>query len=832
MRGLIPEFRIFSGLVPILFSLPAHAWPPTFGPEFTFTNPEILEVGNRNPTNAKSEINSAKLEQWRGVLVERCKQLGCEVRRTSDKHGAAHRVSFPDGWYFNISLDAAVLEVQTKPGTLEDFRARKELIQKEIFETARSIGIEPHKRAGQGHIHIDVDEAFGQDSRLLRNFFVDYSNHPELAWGALGNHLGNSPPVAALKPEQRKALIHALQEFDAHPGTHREFGDLIDRNVYTHGTVAEWGFPRHYQALRFAWNLNTIEMRGFRPQRSADEFVKELELIQGRIEHLKKVEGAIPFVNPPTHELPLKEVVTRFYGYVTESGLDWETYKTLLPPELVGIQPDTKRFPKPKLRNEAFDEVRDASGGLRERYRGVHEVYAGMSVIERRAFEAATFKESAGNRSLLPLPRLLSVEERDEIKKGVQQRARALQLLAEDVAKGNYERIEAFGLPRSIVKAALARSGETEAVKALMPEAIAFPYGPDLIRGPDGRYLVIEDNTGFVGGIGDSSYSREQLLRHQPAYRQFLEQDRGKSAVEILVEHLRKLAVPPDGELVMAVHPDMKVNNATLSSQLEKLGVRVIYGAKSELKVDAGGVFLNIDGVKRRVGLVLPKNYAIGGFATQTVPGLEEAARAGKVALGYQAGLEFLGDKEISPYVEKLIRGYLGEAPILGTPETHSLKLGQGADPALVEALTENREAYVLKQADGRGGSEVWIGKKTSSSEWRSLLKKAVKEPDSFIVQKFTPLSELEGHIVDMRPVTYVSRFGADVADHFWARALPVDGNGKVNVSIDGKVTAVFVTDPKKYPAQPELDVPAAARPGGFPGSSFCARLFEKLFRR
>jgi hypothetical protein len=114
----------------LLLSAPtALAWPPLFGPEFTFTNEAIREEGNRNPTRPQSQLNLEKLEEWRKLLEERCSQRGdCTVQRFTDKHGPAYKVTFPDGWHYNISVDAAALEVQTKPGTLEDFRARQRLI--------------------------------------------------------------------------------------------------------------------------------------------------------------------------------------------------------------------------------------------------------------------------------------------------------------------------------------------------------------------------------------------------------------------------------------------------------------------------------------------------------------------------------------------------------------------------------------------------------------------------------------------------------------------------------------------------------------------------------
>merc|ERR1712048_782103 len=37
-------------------------------------------------------------------------------------------------------------------------------------------------------------------------------------------------------------------------------------------------------------------------------------------------------------------------------------------------------------------------------------------------------------------------------------------------------------------------------------------YGPDIIRGPDGEFYVVEDNVGYVGGFGDLAIARQVLF--------------------------------------------------------------------------------------------------------------------------------------------------------------------------------------------------------------------------------------------------------------------------------------------------------------------------------
>lgn len=326
----------------------------TFGPEFTFTNEVLVREGNialndalkhgHDPSVAVvTEHNMAKYLSFKEILIARCKSGGdCTTSIGHDKHGENIRVTYKDGWYFEVGIDMCVIETQTKPGRIADFVFNKERLETDLWKVAESLDLRPHHRAGQGHVHIGLS-AFNHDPILLRNFFADYSNHPELAFGALGNHLGNSPPIAALKPEQRAGLTKALSEFDSLnkksiPG----FVKLIDQNVYTASTNAKWDGANYYHAIRLqrAKRINkasTVEIRAFRPQATADEFILQIELIQARINFLKD-QPLVAYRDTGRYEYTPQEIVNSFNRYVTEAGLNWEKYKVLLPPNLRSIK--------------------------------------------------------------------------------------------------------------------------------------------------------------------------------------------------------------------------------------------------------------------------------------------------------------------------------------------------------------------------------------------------------------------------------------------------------------------------------------------------------------
>lgn len=341
-----PDSKILELTEPLIIS-------GTFGPEFTFTNETLVNEGNKalnkaldagkHPSEAlKTEFNMAKYQNFKEILEEKCRiRKDCTTSIGYDKHGENIRVTYQDGWYFEVGIDMCVIETQTKPGRIADFIYNKNRLEEDLWQVAESLDLRPHYRAGQGHVHIGLS-AFNNDPILLRNFFVDYSNRPELAFGALGNHLGNSPPIAALKPEQREGLQTALKQFDAlETKTIPDFVRLITRNVYTASTIEGWDGADYYHAIRLERSMrinsaSTIEIRAFRPQQTVDQFILQLELLQSRINFLR-AKPLIQYHETDKYQYSRQDIVNSFYQYVTETGLSWEKYKVLLPPEMQSI---------------------------------------------------------------------------------------------------------------------------------------------------------------------------------------------------------------------------------------------------------------------------------------------------------------------------------------------------------------------------------------------------------------------------------------------------------------------------------------------------------------
>jgi len=189
----------------------------------------------------------------------------------------------------------------------------------------------------------------------------------------------------------------------------------------------------------------------------------------------------------------------------------------------------------------------------------------------------------------------------------------------------------------------------------------------------------------------------------------------------------------------------------------------------------------------------------VSALKHRRIPDLIKHWREGKVQLSYTPGVDFIGDKEFNIYVEQLIRHYLKEEPILRNVET--LRLAKGALPGEVarvdekalRRVMEDRNNYVIKRVDGRGGDGIWVGPKISEKQWREAEAAVRAAPDRYLAQRYTPLSVLDDMIVDLRMISVVSPKGVFVSPTPWARGIPQAGDGKVNLSKAGVEVPVVV---------------------------------------
>ena len=185
--------------------------------------------------------------------------------------------------------------------------------------------------------------------------------------------------------------------------------------------------------------------------------------------------------------------------------------------------------------------------------------------------------------------------------------------------------------------------------------------------------------------------------------------------------------------------------------------------------------------------------------------GLVESVLEGKVASNYTPGTNFVNDKSFYTYVEKLVRFYLNEEPILRNIETLDPRVTRNGLPAefdrdLAKKVAKNQSDWVIKVVDGRGGKGIWVGPKVSAKEFKRGLEAVKAEPARYKYQRYTALSAVSQYIVDIRIHSDLPPSGSlFVSDTAWGRGLSVLGDGKVNLSSQGRETTVIVRSAQKF---------------------------------
>ncbi|PIS11894.1 MAG: hypothetical protein COT73_01520 [Bdellovibrio sp. CG10_big_fil_rev_8_21_14_0_10_47_8] len=513
-----------------------------------------------------------------------------------------------------------------------------------------------------------------------------------------------------------------------------------------------------------------------------------------------------------------------------------------------------------------FNEIFNPQGQVYPYYQEAYTVWSELSARKKAEFLKKSREAFRGDNALDAMPRIIPEQEYDQVlKKGVEQRAQAIQAFLEDHYSGKKSYAQAKIIPEAVITRLLQRNHELSYSGKIPESQISFMYGPDIIKDQKGIWRVIEDNPGFIGGLGDLRLAQQFMTSQIPELTNSFRYRKSESFYQNLTDRFKERAAAMGGKVVMYMTPPYADNeDSRIRAILKDYQIETVTpSSKKQLKVTNSGVYLydktDLSSAPEKVGFVFlngehawldpsysanlerliieeaqshlsegdldsrtraqlekelaqevlditrirqilsKSNYASSIQATiaQTkgVRGLTQAILEGKVDANYTPGVDFIGDKEFYLYVEKLVQFYLHEKPVLRNIPTErfseepSLRLNS----KLFDRVFSDLGGYVIKKVDGRGGDAVWVGPKISESEIPALKARILADPSEYIVQKYTPLSRLNNNIVDIRVIADVAPKSVYVTDAPWGRGLPADGNGKVNLSDQGREITVLV---------------------------------------
>ncbi len=426
--------------------------------------------------------------------------------------------------------------------------------------------------------------------------------------------------------------------------------------------------------------------------------------------------------------------------------------------------------------NGAWDEMFRATGKLRSHYRYLYAHLLSLNPDElRRSKQQAdlsffnqgitftVYGLNEGTERIFPhdlLPRIITSAEWSTIERGLTQRITALNLFLRDVY--HERRILKDGvIPGEVIYTCKHFRRQMRGVKVARDIYVSV-CGTDLIRIPDGRFVVLEDNLRVPSGVSYMLTSRKVMKQIFPSLFRKCSVRPIEHYGQALLSTLRSLA--PEGRsqptvvlLTPGVYNSAYFEHAYLARQM---GIELVEGR--DLVVHDNIVYMRttsglqrVDVIYRRIDDDFLDPLAFRGDSSLGSPGLFNAYHSGNVVLANALGTGVADDKAIYAYVPKMIRYYLNEDPIIDNVETMLM-----SDPMERSRVLEHLDRYVVKAVGESGGYGMLIGPHSSKAQQEEFRDRILADPRNYIAQPTLNLStapcmvndRIEPRHVDLRP--------------------------------------------------------------------------------
>jgi uncharacterized circularly permuted ATP-grasp superfamily protein len=380
--------------------------------------------------------------------------------------------------------------------------------------------------------------------------------------------------------------------------------------------------------------------------------------------------------------------------------------------------------------------------------------------------QGITFKvygREEGTERIFPhdlLPRIVSSAEWETIERGLIQRITALNLFLKDVYHEG--RILKDGvIPGEIIYTCRHFRRQMRGVKVPRDVYVSV-CGTDLVRLPNGEFVVLEDNLRVPSGVSYMLTSRKVMKQTFPT----LFRKCGVRPIEhysqVLLSTLRSLAPgerssPTIVLLTPGVYNSAYFEHAYLARQM---GIELVEGR--DLLVHDNLVYMRttaglqrVDVVYRRVDDDFLDPLAFREDSALGAAGLFNAYRAGNVVLANALGTGVADDKAIYAYAPQIIRYYLGEDAILNNVETFLM-----VRDVEREHVCSNLHKYVVKAVGESGGYGMLIGPHSTVEQRNEFRARILDDPRNYIAQPTLALStapcfvdgRVEPRHIDLRP--------------------------------------------------------------------------------
>ena len=193
------------------------------------------------------------------------------------------------------------------------------------------------------------------------------------------------------------------------------------------------------------------------------------------------------------------------------------------------------------------------------------------------------------------MPRIIPEKEYDlTLKAGVEQRAQALLAFLKDHYSGERSYAKKGIIPANLVSKIIKRNKEQAYEGLIPPEQIRFMYGPDIIRDKTGTWRVIEDNVGFLGGLGDLRLAQKHMEQKNSRLTSSIRYRSSENFYSQLSEQFKAQAKNYGGKAVLYMTPPYSdYEDRRLKAIMADYGIETVSTYSNlQFKINDQGVFL------------------------------------------------------------------------------------------------------------------------------------------------------------------------------------------------------------------------------------------------
>lgn len=392
------------------------------------------------------------------------------------------------------------------------------------------------------------------------------------------------------------------------------------------------------------------------------------------------------------------------------------------------------------------------------------------------------------------IPRVITAREWAQVRRGLEQRSRALNLFINDVY--NKQKIFADGVvpPETVLES----TNFKEQCMGVTPRYGVWAHicGSDLIRNSDGHFYVLEDNLRVPSGVSYMVENREITKRTLPEIFQNYSILPVDDYPTRLYQTLAALSPRDRRRPVIVVLTPGIYNSAYFEHAFlaQGMGAELVEGADLFVDDDDCLYMKTVDGpvrvdvVYRRIDEDFMDPEAFREDSVLGVAGLMRAWRAGNVAIANAPGSGVADDKVVYAFVPDMIRYYLNEKPLIRSVPTYLCMREKDR-----EYVLDNIADLVVKPANESGGYGLMVGPHADKATHRKFAKLIEKNPRNYIAQPTLALStaptfigdDIKPRHLDLRPFILQSK-ETWVTPGGLTRVAMVEGSLVVNSSQGG----------------------------------------------